>query len=78
MTIIEMFLGCLAFLIMMIVGICLVCNVKNKSNKTAGIVLLAVGAGMLICSVAALAVCMMIKSSLDSCCNEIQACGRMG
>ena len=73
-----MFLGCLAFLIMMIVGICLVCNAKNKSNKTAGIVLLAVGAGMLICSVAALAVCMMIKSSLDSCCNEIQACGRMG
>ena len=78
MTIIEMFLGCLAFLIMMIVGICLVCTAKNKSNKTAGIVLLAVGAGMLLCSVAALAVCMMIKSSLDSCCNEIQACGRMG
>jgi len=78
MTIIEMFLGCLAFLIMMIVGICLICNAKNKSNKTVGIVLLAVGAGMLICSVAALAVCMMIKSSLDSCCGTVEEIGRMG
>ena len=78
MIMIEMLLGCLAFLIMMIVGICLLCSEKKKSNKVAGIVLLAVGAGMLICSVAAIAVCMMIKSSLDSCCGTVEEIGRIG
>lgn len=74
MTMIAMLLVCLAFLIMMIVGICLLCSEKKKSNKTVGIVLLAVGASMLICSVAALAVCMMI----NSCCGTVEKIGRIG
>ncbi len=79
--VLPLLLCCLLLLIMMIVGICMLCASKKLSVRITGIVLLA---SVVICVLFFAVVIfqfiveLIIEGVLESCFNEIQACGRIG
>lgn len=61
-------------IILIIVGIINMFDPRDKNQKIIGIVFLVLGLVLGAITVAGI----MVINTLNSCCNEIQACGRMG